>query len=266
MLKITRDFSDVEVICNDGKDRCHRAVLCKISDYFTTVLNAVVGTFSGSTTLDCSITAFTFITNSTIYIADKVSVLTPDQVNEIIGLLDILQIKDEFIECVVNALLDTAVDYTGCPDLYKIYMEFVTQFPALLSVGYILEKSLHIDENFMRRFLAQPNLRPWEKLNDKLPVGLVYRLIQENPEILINVLSVGYRAGNLAELINSREDVELFYKYYMRYLGCEYLINNSNGDCGYQYTAFRQILMKKNNKFNGNCRIGYILGALENNL
>lgn len=113
-------------------------LLAQVSDYFNALFNTRLGTFNGVTELECTVEAFTFITNVTIYTTDVITETTeteteteketselPFLVAEVLGLMDILQIKPEFQELVVKELLDDNINFSKHPEIHEAYMEFV---------------------------------------------------------------------------------------------------------------------------------------------
>jgi len=281
MLRPTRTFTDIQVICKktreNNKVSGHMMLLAQVSDYFNTLFNTRLGTFNGITELECTAEAFTFITDCIIYTTDVIAETaetseTPEMETktktetsepqflavEVLELMDILQIKPKFQELVVKELLDDNIDFSKHPEIYEAYMEFIIQFPQLLTDDIILKYSINSNETFLRTLFALPNLRQWYGRSSMFVPGVVLKIVKEKPDIIVKIMSAGLAIFPVVEILSSQAEVEMFYEYFLRYLATCYI----KSDFGYDYSGSYLKLIEKNKQFGNVKNIELILTKL----
>ncbi len=71
-------------------------------------------------------------------------------------------------------------------------------------------------------------------------------------------MSAGYAISPVIKILSSQAEVEMFYKYFLRYLGTGYIKSGSNFD----YSGAYSLLIEKNKQFGNVKNIEFILTKL----
>lgn len=112
---------------------------------------------------------------------------------------------------------------------------------------------------FLRKLFALPNIEQWCKMSDKFKPEVVLKIVKENPDIIVKLMSAAYGLSPTIKILSSQAEVEMFYEYMMKYVGTSYIKHGCDYRIAYLW------LLNRNKQFGNNKNIENILTRLANN-
>lgn len=155
-------------------------------------------------------------------------------------------------------MININIDFGKNQEMCKHYVEFISQVSDLDTKDYVTKYKLYENEMFIRILLNSSNPELWKPASTKFNPRIMLKIIKEEPKIIIHIMSIAFTMLYTVKIIDSLDDVTMFYRHFMEYLTYNYI--NEKTLCNYSKTY--GALADKNRLLLGNNHISCVMEKL----